>query len=53
MSSTTLPAATYTPEVQGNITEWKNPSYIQLVNNIESPYQHKHSAEPNCPFTLR
>ena len=42
-----------TPEVQGNITEWKNPSYIQLLNKIESPYQHNHSAEPNCPFTLR
>ena len=31
----------------------KTLSYIQLLNKIESPYQHNHSAEPNCPFTLR
>ena len=52
-SGVTLPAATYTPEVQGNITEWKNPSYTQTLKKIERPYQHNLSAEPNCPFTLR
>ena len=37
----------------GLIFEWKNPSYIQLLNKIESSYQLNYSAEPNCPFTLR
>ena len=27
--------------------------YNYSLNKIESPYQHNHSAEPNCPFTVR